>query len=195
MNPSPPLANAPCWTGQGAHLKAQPMQMIAVATALLASAALSAAAWAQALYSPPEGDFAIAFPQAPTVQSRPANRSKDVAMRRYVDQDHARAMVVSIEDYPDGILPASPNAGVYDHFLRSVADDRNAQLISTRAARLAGQPCLEGQIMDPSGDLEIIRVLMVGQRVYELTYVVPEGADPAGGDAAFFSSFRITKTP
>ena len=169
--------------------------MIRLGFATAALAALATAAGAQALYSPPEGDFTIAFPESPTVQSRPANRSKDIALHRYVDQERARAMVVSIEDYPDGVLPASANGGVYDHLLRSMAEDRGGQLITTRAARLAGRPCLEGQIMDPSGDVETVRVLMIGDRIYELTYALPEGADPAGGDKAFFESFRITKTP
>ena len=131
--------------------------MIRLGFATAALAALATAAGAQALYSPPEGDFTIAFPQSPIVQSRPANRSKDIALRRYVDQERARAMVVSIEDYPDGVLPASANGGVYDHLLRSMAEDRGGQLITTRAARLAGRPCLEGQIMDPSGDVETVR--------------------------------------
>ena len=163
--------------------------------ATAAFAALATAAGAQALYSPPEGDFAIAFPQTPSVQSRPANRSKDIASRRYVDQERARAMIVSIEDYPDGVLPASADGGVYDHLLRSIAEDRGGQLVSTRAARLSGRPCLQGEITDPGGETEVVRVLMVGQRVYQLTYALPEGADPAGADVAFFNSFKITGTP
>jgi hypothetical protein len=169
--------------------------MIRLGFATAALAALASAAAAQALYSPPEGDFAVAFAQPPTVQSKPAIRSKDIGIRRYVDQERARALVVSIEDYPDAILPASPDGGVYEHWLRMVAEDRGGQLIATRAARLAGRPCLEGQIMDPGGDIEIVRVLIIGDRIYQLTYALPEGADPAGADAAFFGSFRITKAP
>jgi hypothetical protein len=165
------------------------------ALALAALAAFAAAAGAQALYSPPEGDFSIAFPSAPSVQSKPANRSKDIASRRYVDEERGRVMVVSIEDYPDGDLPAAADGGVYDHLLRSLAENRNGQLISTRAERLSGRPCLEGQIMDPNGEIEIVRVLMIGDRIYQLTYALPEGADANGADAAFFGSFRITKTP
>ena len=159
------------------------------------TALATGAASAQTLYSPPEGDFAVAFPEAPSVQSRPANRFKDVASRRYVDQEGGRALIVSIEDYPDGILPASADGGVYDHLLRSIAEDRGAMLVSTRAARLAGRPTLEGTLDNPGGDTEIIRTLMIGDRVYQLTYALPEGADPAGADAAFFDSFKITKTP
>jgi len=162
---------------------------------LSAALALSGAAAAQALYSPPEGDFSVAFPDTPAVRDQPAQRSKDIGVRRYVDQEPGRAMVVSIEDYPDGALPAAADGGVYDHMLRGLAEDRNGQLISTRAARLAGRPCLQGRIMDPSGDVEIIRILMIGDRIYQLTYALPEGADAKGADQAFFDSFKITKGP
>ena len=163
--------------------------------ALAALAAAATAAGGQALYSPLEGDFSVAFPDMPQVQSRPANRSKDIAARRYVDQQPSRVMTVLIEDYPDGALPAAPNAGVYDHMMRARADDHDEQLISTRAARLAGKPCLEGQFTDKTGDVEIVRVLMVGDRLYQLSYALPEGAEANGADAAFFNSFRITPKP
>ncbi len=162
---------------------------------ILAGLAAAAAAGAQALYSPPEADFQIAFPDAPQVSIRPANRSKDVASRRYVDQQQSRALFVSILDFPQGDLPPSADAGVYDRVLRNLADDRRGRLIGTRAARLAGRPCLEGQIMDSDGAVEIVRVLMIGDRLYEVTYALPEGAEPQGADAAYFASFRITKAP
>ena len=162
---------------------------------MLALAAFAAApALAQALYSPPEGDFEVAFPGAPTVQSKPANRSKDVAARRYVVEEPGRAMIVAINDYPDGALPAAANGGVYDRMLQNRAESEDAQLISTKPARLSGRPCLEGSIQS-KGAIEIVRVLMDGDRVWQLTYALPEGADPAGADTAFFGSFRIRKAP
>ncbi len=163
---------------------------------MLAAAALATTpAVAQSLYSPPEGDFQVAFPDAPSVQMRPANRSKDIAARRYVVQEANRAMIVSIDDYPQGNLPPSANSAVYEHMLHNHADDEEGRLLDTKAARLAGLPCLEGSIETKSGALEIVRILLIGDRVWELTYAVPEGADPAGADGAFFGSFRITKRP
>jgi hypothetical protein len=163
------------------------------ALALVMASALTATARAQtAPYTPPEGDFSVDFPAQPEVQIRPAHRSRDVAHRRYVTQEPARALVVAIDDYPDGVLPQAADAGVYDKMLRTRADDDNAQLVSTRPARLSGRPCLEGRIVDTNGVVEEIRVLMVGDRIYQLTFVHPDGADPAGADAAFFSSFKIS---
>ena len=160
----------------------------------LAALALAGAAVAQTLYSPPEGDFSVAFGRDPKVISKPANRSKDVAVRRYVDQGSSRALVVSIEDFPDGDLPTAADGGVYDRMLRSYADNNDGRLVSTRPARLAGKPCLEGEIDEhSSGSTDIVRILMIGDRIYQLTYALPEGVDPQGADAAFFNSFRILK--
>ncbi len=162
---------------------------------IIAALAAAASAAAQALYSPPEGDFQVAFPEAPQVASRPANRSKDVALRRYVLQEPSRAMILSIEDFPPGNLPAAADGAVYDRMLRNLADDNMGRLIATRPARLSGRPCLEGRITDDKGTVEIVRVLMVGERMYQLTYALPEDADPQGADVAFFASFKINKAP
>ncbi|HEY5412648.1 MAG TPA: hypothetical protein VIJ94_18160 [Caulobacteraceae bacterium] len=171
------------------------MQPLRCLVLVLAALAFAATAGAQALYSPPEGDFQVAFPDAPSVQVKPAHRSKDVASRHYVDQQPSRAMVVVIDDYPDGTLPTAADGGVYDRMLSTRAENDDGKLVSTRAARLSGHPCLEGAITNGAGDLEIVRVLMIGNRIYELTYGLPGGADPAGADTAFFNSFKITKTP
>ena len=171
------------------------MQWLRCFALVLAGLALAGPAGAQALYSPPEGDFQIAFPDAPAVQVKPANRSKDTASRHYVDQQPSRAMVVAIDDYPDGSLPTAADGGVYDRMLSTRAENDGGKLVSTRAARLSGHPCLEGTITNGADDLEIVRILMIGNRIYELTYALPGGADAAGGDTAFFNSFKITTTP
>ncbi len=167
----------------------------ATCMAMLAAGALWAApALSQSLYSPPEGDFQVAFPEMPTVQSKPANRSKDVAARRYVVEERGRALIVAIDDYPQGELPPAADSAVYERLLRGRAEDENGRVLDTKAARLAGRPCLEGSIETKGGALEIVRILLIGDRVWALTYAVPEDVDPAGADSAFFGSFRITKS-
>jgi hypothetical protein len=162
---------------------------LGAALALLLATSL---ACAQALYTPPEADFNVAFPSAPTVQSKPAERSHDIGRRRYVDQEPTRAFVVAIDEYPDGVLPQLVDAGVYDHILRDRAGDDPTRLVSTRAARLSGKPCLEGTFHEPDGEVEVVRVLMVGAKIYQLTYAHAEGAEQPEVAAAFFNSFKLT---
>ncbi len=160
-----------------------------------ALAALAAAAGAQAVYVPPEADFNVAFPTAPTVQVKPAKRSHDVGYRRYVDQEPTRAFVVTIDAYPDGTLPQLVDGGVYDHILRDRAGDDPTRLVSTRPARLAGRPCLEGTFREANDIIEVVRVLVVGDTIYQLTYAHPDGAEQPEAAAAFFNSFHLTPTP
>ncbi len=165
--------------------------MFATAAGVLAALSAAVCVHAQALYVPPEGDFSIAFPAPPTAQAQPAKRMNDVSIRRYVVQQGGRAFVLLVEQYPQGVLPPSANAAVYDRLLRSHADDSNTELISTRPARLAGLPSLEGTFKDTDGDVEVLRVLMLNDRIYRLTCARAPGLDDAGEAGAFFGSFKI----
>jgi hypothetical protein len=160
-----------------------------VALALLASGGLAAA---QAPYTPPEADFTIAFPSPPTVQVKPAKRSHDIGRRRYIDQEPTRIFTLSIDEYPDGALPQLVDAGVYDHILRDDAGDDPTRLVSTRPARLSGRPCLEGMFKNKDDTVEQVRVLMVGDRIYQLSYIHAADAEQPEAAAAFFNSFKIT---
>jgi len=138
-----------------------------------------------------EGDFTVVFPMTPTVQNRPAHRSNDIAERRYVDEENGRTFMVTVDEYPQDVLPPEPNEAIYDRLLRSYAKTDPASLKSTRPTRLAGKPCLEGTYMDPDGNVQMIRVLMLGERIYQVTYIHADGVDAPGAGDAFFNSFKI----
>ncbi len=146
---------------------------------------------AQDVYRSPEGDFAITFPMAPTVQTRPAHRSNDIAERRYVDEENGRTFMVTVDDYPSGVLPSEADEGVYDRLLRSYAKSDPASLKSTRPTRLSGRPCLEGVYMDADGNVQVIRVMMLGDRIYQVTYVHAPDVNAPGAADAFFNGFKI----
>ena len=163
---------------------------------LLAFAALilawTSSADAQETFRAQEGDFTAHFPMAPTVQTRPARRSQDVAQRRYVDDENGRVYSISVDEYPEGALPPSPNESTYDRLLRSYAKDDPQSLKSTRPARLSGRPCLEGVFVDMDGDERVSRVLILGDRLYQVTYIHADGVDAPGAADAFFNSFKLT---
>ena len=161
--------------------------------ATLGAVGLAAAspAFAQDPYRASEGDFVVVFPMAPAVQSRPAHRSNDIAERRYADEENGRTFMVTVDEYPQNVLPPEPNEAIYDRLLRSYAKADPASLKSTRPTRLAGRPCLEGAYMDADGNVQLIRVLMLGDRIYQVTYIHADGVDAPGAGDAFFNSFRI----
>jgi hypothetical protein len=172
------------------------MLRAALCAAVLALAAAPAArAEAPSLYAPPEADFTVAFPSPPTAEVKPAKRSKDVAFRRYIAREPLGAFVVAIDEYPPNALPQLADGGVYDHLLRNRAEDGGRQLISTRAARLSGKPCLEGTFKTDDGTVEVVRVLIVGEKLYQITFVHADGDDQPAVANAFFGSFKITAAP
>jgi hypothetical protein len=168
------------------------MSVRAMLAAVTLALAMVPAARAEQAYSPPEGDFSVAFPAAPTVRVRPAVKSHDIGYRSYVDEDSTGAFVVAVDEYPPDSLPQLVDAGVYDHFLRNRAESASSQLVSTRPARLSGKPCLEGTFKGANDVVEVVRVLKVGDRVYELTYAHADGAEQPGAAQAFFASFKLT---
>lgn len=153
--------------------------------------AVASPAAAQDPYRAPEGDFVVVFPMTPTVQSRPAHRSNDIAERRYADEENGRTFMVTVDEYPQNVLPPEPNEAVYDRLLRSYAKADPASLKTTRPARLAGRPCLEGVYVDPDANVQLIRVMMLGDRIYQVTYIHADGVDAPGAGDAFFNSFKI----
>jgi hypothetical protein len=159
---------------------------------LLLALAMSSDAGAQAVFRAQEGDFAVTFPMAPTVQTKPARRSRDIAQRRYIDDENGRVFSVAVDEYPDGVLPPAPTESTYDRVLTMLAGDDPQSLKSTRPARLAGKPCLEGRFEDVDGDVRIVRVLIIGNRVYQVSYIHAENLDPPGEADTFFTSFKIT---
>ena len=158
----------------------------------LGAACVALAALAQDAYRPAEGDFTAAFPMAPAVQTQPARRSHDVASRRYVDEEDGKAYMVSVDEYPPGVLPPAPNEAIYDKILQSFVHDDPQSLKSTRPARLSGRPCLEGIFINADGEVQTTRVLIIGDRLYRVSYSHVDGVDPPGVKDAFFSAFRIT---
>ncbi len=162
------------------------------AGAVLAALALASAAWTQDGFHPAEGDFTAAFPATPAVQTQPARRSKDVGYRRYLDEENGSAFMVSVDEYPPGVLPPAPNEAIYDRILKSLAKDDPESLKSTRPARLSGRPCLEGLYQNAEGAIQVARVLIIGDRIYRVSYTHNDGVDPPGVQDAFFNGFKIT---
>jgi hypothetical protein len=154
--------------------------------------AWTSGASAQQAYRPQEGDFVVDFPMPPAVQTRPARRSKDIAQRRYVDEENGRIFSIAVDEYPDGILPPSPTESTYDRVLRLLAGEDPQTLKATKPSRLSGRPCLEGRFEDGDGDVRTVRVLILGDRVYQVSYIHADGVDPPGGGEAFFNSFKLT---
>lgn len=160
---------------------------------ICATVALSLAmtAGAQSMFRPSEGDFSVAFPRAPVVGGELAATQFDAGHRSYTDEEPGFRFVVVVDQYPAGIPTPKPTPATYLLLLKSHAKEQQLTLVSTHAASLGGRQSLEGLFVNPEGRRQVLRVLMVGPRIY---HVECDEAGQGGDDAtaeAFLDSFRL----
>ena len=146
---------------------------------------------AQAETTAPLMDFKVAFPAPPSVQSHAPETGTDSGAWTYVCvQDHA-TMRVQIDEFPASIRVPAPNPTTYQMLLRTYATKVGARLMSTRPVQVGEFTGIEGQLQDDQGGSELRRVLMVGRRVFQVSYSQSGGTAP--DDARrFLESFRLS---
>ena len=116
----------------------------------------------------------------------------DPGYRSYIDEEAGGRFVVTVDQYPSGIPTPQPTQTTYLLLLRAHAKDHQLNLVSTHGADLGGRPALEGLFVADGGRREVVRVLMVGPRIYQVE--CDETEQGGGGDAAaegFLDSFRL----
>ncbi len=151
---------------------------------------LAMTAGSQSLFRPAEGDFSVAFPGTPTVGNEVAATQFDAGYRSYTDEEPGGHFVVVVDQYPAGIPTPKPTPTTYLLLLKSHAKEQQLTLVSTHVAPLGGRQSLEGLFVSAEGRRQVLRVLMVGPRIY---HVECDEAGQGGDDAAeaFLDSFRL----
>lgn len=160
-------------------------------TALLATVALifCGAAAAEPLFSPVENDFSVAFVAAPKVQPPSTNDKAVGAFRQYVAQQGGETFALTVDAYPASFTAPAPTQATYQRLSWAHAREANAAVVAERPAMLSGRPGWEGTYRTSAGNIEVRRILMVGNRIYQLS----DTASQVGARAEdFFSSFRIS---
>ena len=172
-----------------------------ILAATAAAGAVMASAWpgsgeasAEPLFVSPQHDFRIAFPNPPEIEGRGAKTDDASGYRTYSARGRQGAFLVRVDQYPKTIPVPAPDPQVYELILRAYAAQSASRLETTTPVQLDGHAALQGLFAHAEGTTEIRRVLMVGRRIYQLSYT---GADRAAADetaAAFLDSFRIEAT-
>ena len=151
-----------------------------------------AAVWSQASYSSSEREFSADFPVTPQVAGQAAINDDAPAYRTYEAHQNGRAFLVRIDEYPRSIRVPEPSPRAYELLLRVHAAESASKLVAVTPAKLGDRAAMQGVYVNAIGALEQRRVLMVGHKVYQVSYTRPDGAgSPTEGDA-FLDSFRIT---
>ena len=163
----------------------------AAASALWATAG-SLDAWAQSRFTSSEKDFSVAFPRPPAIERRGAETDDASGYRSYLARDGQRAFLVQVDQYPRGIPVPAPDPEAYELILRAYAVASASRLKSTTPVRLSGYEGLQGSFARPAGGAEIRWVVMVGRRIYQLSYAGVDADDVAASAPAFLDSFTLT---
>ena len=166
------------------------MRMAGLA-AVIGALICGGAEMAPTTFSPAEGDFIIAFSTAPTSRTEGGGRNQP-GFRRYAARNAGQTFVVTVDQYPDHIRVPAPTKVIYQRLAWAHAQDLGVQLVSDEPVTVAGLAGWEGVYRLADMSTEVRRILMLGDRIYQLSATGPgeDALSPAG--EAFFGSFRIT---
>ena len=176
--------------------------LFVAATAVIAASAAALPDWphaaealAQLDYVSPEGDFSVGFPGPPEVAGRAPESDTAPGFWTYRAQDDHAAYQVRVDVYPKAIRVPAPNPRTYEFILRAHATESSGQLVSTAPVQIGDRVGMEGVFTYPSGLTEVLRVVMAGHRVYQVTYTQADAGAPVGQGGAFLGSFVFIPRP
>ncbi len=165
--------------------------LMTAVTPMLASPPSTAASPPPAFESPSQ-DFRVTFPTPPQLTGHAPANDDDSGSWTYAVRLNGRGFTVRIDQYPNRIRVPAPNPRTYELLLRAHAEENSSRLVSMKPVEVGGLAGLEGDFVGANGGGELMRVLMVGRRIYQLSYVLPAGdVDVEQGDG-FLTSFQIT---
>jgi hypothetical protein len=167
------------------------MKMTSLAI-LLAALGCAGAAAAQQAFTPPENDFVVAFAAPPTAQSEIQGSKTSGGFRRYVADQAGESFVLTINRYPDHIQVPVASKAIYERLIWAHAHDVGMTFVSDRLALLSNLPCWEGTYLTSDGKIEVRRILMLGDSIYQLSDTRPQSQAAGENGETFFSSFKIT---
>ena len=164
-------------TGGGADLPRMPEWALVSATTMAPAAV---------------ADFTIAFPTPAAVDAHPPETGDDSGYWTYdCTGAQGASFNLRIDQFPANIRTPAATPRMYALMLRSYAAQSGLTLQSTNPVQIGERQGLEGVFTGAAGETEVRRVLMVGRRVFQVSYHVVAGVDGAAPGRAFLDSFQI----
>jgi hypothetical protein len=144
-----------------------------------------------------DGHFAANFPAA----VKRANRivDKDIGQiatfQVYVSQGGV-AFIVTYSDYPEGYVAKTGAATVYKDAAKEAAGNAKGTIRGEDNCKLGDVGGLEAVIDGPDrGYVERVRIYVVGDRLFQVTYVGPPDSEAGKPALDFLDSFRLLPVP
>jgi hypothetical protein len=162
--------------------------MTAIASTLASTPPADAPA--PAAFEARDQGFRASFPTPPQVIGHAPASDDDSGYWIYADRSNGTAYTVRIDQYPNSIRVPAPDQRAYDQLLRAHAVESSSHLQAEKRVGVGGLAGLEGDFVGENGAGEHVRVVMVGRRVYQVSYAAAASDGGEQGDA-FLASFQI----
>jgi len=145
---------------------------------------------ARPTFEAPSQGFSASFPAPPQVIGHGPAGDDDSGYWIYAGRSNGASYTVRIDQYPNSIRVPAPDERAYDLLLRAHAVESSSRLKSEKSVGVGGLAGLEGDFVGEAGGGEHMRVVMVGRRIYQISYTPAAGDGGEQGDA-FLASFQI----
>lgn len=144
-------------------------------------------------FSPPGGGFSVLLPSKPKERIDKAT-VENIEFDYFTFESSAglQKCAVSYHDFP---LPLNETGLIEDVFRIAKKHLSAGKLLGETHISIDGHPGREYRyrLNSPSGDAFIVRVYIIGQRVYQLDYQTPRKEENLSKANQFFDSFKLVK--
>ncbi|MDB5488927.1 MAG: hypothetical protein JWQ58_2642 [Reyranella sp.] len=157
---------------------------------LVATAGVAAQSWSE--YRSVEGRYRIDMPGTPELETDPVEmEDQEVDMIQAIVTGPDATYLAAYMDFPTELLRGLPPHKVLENARDGAAD--GFTLRSDRTLTVAGSPAREYVIEQPEGVVLVMRIVLVGARLYQMVVVtIPPGGTADRPDTRrFIDSFAL----
>jgi len=165
---------------------ASPSSLAQTAGDLKQSVEASAANWKRFVSA--EGRFAILFPGSPTLSEQSIDHPLMKFVVRKCELKTFAEYGVMYADYPENVIKATPADMLLDEGAKGAVEELHSELVSISPITIAGYP---GRLMKeklPSGQILQAKMVLVGQRMYQIAITTPKEEGAAAEAVGFYES-------
>jgi hypothetical protein len=152
--------------------------------------AMAQAGWTD--YRSPDQAFAVQFPGAPGVTSKPVAGKTPVTEYQYQYATPALVYCVTVIQFTSGQGPDHPDNAYLSGLVAAYARGSKTTLISQNPKTVAGRPSLEAVTEDAAKNrFHLLDVFVSGARVYLIVSEGPKGHETSADAKRFRDSFKL----
>jgi hypothetical protein len=142
----------------------------------------------------PEGaGFSIQMPAPPAEKTQVVQTTDGpVALRMYVLEHGDFSYMVSISEISEEVLARRTQEQMLDGARDGVAESIQGEVLDESAFSLGNHPGRDVELRDSTAELTLrIRILLVGERLYQFGVVTPRGDRSSASITRFLGSFAL----